>query len=261
MIRHRVPARRIKGMGFKRGLPSHLDHHFAPSADLLANLPASVDLREHCPAVMDQGDLGSCTAHGITGAIRYCLIKQGATDFPMARLQIYYDERSVEGTVSSDSGAEIRDGLDCAAKRGVAHESLWPYDIAKFKKKPTAKVYADALKFVVLERQVVQVDVAHLKAALASGYPVVVGFVCFEGIDSDETAKTGLVPMPGRKDRPEGGHAVYAVGYGQKPDTFTLRNSWGDGWGDRGDFYLPEAYLGSSTYASDFWAITQVKAA
>jgi len=247
-------------MGFRRGLPSHLDHHFTPSADLLANLPASVDLREHCPPVMDQGDLGSCTAHGITGAIRFALIKAGVADFPMARLQLYYDERAVEGTVSSDSGAEIRDGLDCAAKRGVAHESLWPYAIAKFKRKPGKVVYADALKFQVLERQVVQVDADHLKAALASGYPVVVGFVCYKGIDSDDTAKTGMLPMPGKKEQSIGGHCVYAVGYGIKPGTFTCRNSWSDQWGDGGDFHIPEAYLGSPTYASDFWAITKVEA-
>ena len=171
----------------------------------------------------------------------------------MARLQLYYDERAVEGTVSSDSGAEIRDGLDCAAKRGVAHENLWPYAVAKFKQKPGKAVYADALKFQVLERQVVQVDADHLKAALASGYPVVVGFTCYKGIDSDETAKTGMLPMPGKKDRPVGGHCVYAVGYGIKPGTFTCRNSWSSQWGDGGDFHMPEAYLCSPTYASDFW--------
>jgi C1A family cysteine protease len=260
-LRRRVPARRIKGMGFRRGLPSHLDHRFTPSAELLASLPDTVDLREHCPPVMDQGDLGSCTAHGITGALRYALIKSGQADHPCSRLQLYYDERAVEGTVASDAGAEIRDGLDCAAKRGVAHENLWPYVVAKFKKKPSKAVYADALKFIVLERQTVQVDAAHLKAALASGFPVVVGFTCYKGIDGDDVARTGLVPMPGKKDRPEGGHCVYAVGYGQKPGTFTCRNSWGPDWGDGGDFYLPEAYLGSPAYASDFWAITALKVA
>jgi hypothetical protein len=48
----------------------------------------------------------------------------------LARLQLYYDERKAEGSVSSDSGAEIRDGIKCAAKIGVGHERLWPYDIA-----------------------------------------------------------------------------------------------------------------------------------
>lgn len=259
MIRNRVKPRTIAGYGFRRGLPSQRDHHFTPSAEMLANLPASVDLREHCPPVMDQGELGSCTAHGITGAIRFAMIKAGRPDVPLSRLQLYYDERTVEGTVSSDAGAEIRDGLDCAAKRGVAHESLWPYDVAKFKKRPTKAVYADALKFQVLERQVVQVDVDHLKAALASGFPVVVGFTCYKGIDSNETAKTGLLPMPGKKDRAEGGHCVFAIGYGQKPGTFTCQNSWGPDWGDQGRFYMPEAYLGSATYASDFWAIMRVE--
>ncbi|TXN14715.1 C1 family peptidase [Methylobacterium sp. WL122] len=259
MISNRVKARSIAGYGFRRGLPSQRDHHFEPTAEMLASLPASVDLREHCPPVMDQGELGSCTAHGITGAIRFAMIKAGRSDTPLSRLQLYYDERVVEGTVLSDAGAEIRDGLDCAAKRGVAHESLWPYDIAKFKRKPGKAVYADALKFQVLERQVVQIDVAHLKAALASGFPVVVGFTVYQGFESDAAAKTGVVLMPGKKERPLGGHCVFAVGYGQTPGTFTLQNSWGADWGDKGCFTLPEAYLGSPTYASDFWAITKVE--
>jgi C1A family cysteine protease len=48
------------------------------------------------------------------------------------------------------------------------------------------------------------------------------------------------------------------VGYGQKPGYFTVRNSWDTNWGDRGDCYIPEAYLGSTTYGSDYWVIKQV---
>ncbi|MFH7191396.1 C1 family peptidase, partial [Klebsiella pneumoniae] len=91
---------------------------------------------------------------------------------------------------------------------------------------------------------VVQVDVDHLKAALASGFPVVVGFTVYPGFESDAAAKTGVVPMPGKKERPLGGHCVFVVGYGQTPGTFTLQNSWGPDWGDKGCFTLPEAYLG-----------------
>ena len=50
--------------------------------------------------------------------------------------------------------------------------------------------------------------------------------------------------MPDWFDPPVGGHAVLAVGYdNEHRRRFTVRNSWGAGWGDGGYFYLPYAYL------------------
>ena len=49
-----------------------------------------------------------------------------------SRLFIYYNERVIEGTVGSDAGAQIRDGIKVVAKQGVPPETDWPYDIAKF---------------------------------------------------------------------------------------------------------------------------------
>jgi C1A family cysteine protease len=260
-VRRRVRARDVKWYGLRRDLPDARDHLFVPAPAALASLPASVDLRDHCPPVMDQGDLGSCTAHGITGALRYALIKSGQPDHPCSRLQLYYDERVVEGTVRSDAGAEIRDGIKCAAQRGVAHESLWPYDIKAFAKKPGKAVYADALKFSALTYQRVTVDADHLKAALAAGFPVIVGISVYESFESDAVAKTGMVPLPKAKEQMLGGHCLYCIGYGIKPGTFTLRNSWADDWGDAGDCHVPEAYLGGSKYGSDYWLISQLKVA
>jgi C1A family cysteine protease len=58
-------------LGCRRDARDPRDHRFVPAPSTLAALPAAVDLRAHCPPVMDQGELGSCTAHGITGALRY----------------------------------------------------------------------------------------------------------------------------------------------------------------------------------------------
>lgn len=253
-----VKPRNIEWYGFRADAPDQRDKFYAPSAAEILNLPAASDLRPHCPPVMDQDAIGSCTAHGITGVLRYALMQSGQPDHPCARLQLYFDERQVEGTTASDSGAEIRTGIKCAAKLGVAHEALWPYDIAKFKKRPTKKVYADALKFEALDYRRVQIDASHVKAAIAAKFPVVIGLNVFEAFEGDEVARTGIVPMPGPKDAPAGGHCMYIVGYGQKPGYFTVRNSWGS-WGDGGDCYFPEQYIGSPDLGSDYWIIPTVK--
>ena len=254
-----IKPRNIAWLGYKRDLKDRRDRLFAPNPSVLKSLPASVDLRRWCPPVMDQGAIGSCSAHAITAALRFALIKSGKPDAALSRLQLYYDERAVEGTTASDAGAELRDGIKCAAKIGVAHEPLWPYDVAKFKRKPTRKVYSDALKFTALTYERVEVDATKLKAALAGGSPVVIGISVFEAFEGDDVAKSGVVPMPAAKDAPVGGHAMLAIGYGQKPGYFTVQNSWASDWGSGGLCFVPEAYLGDATLGSDYWQISNVK--
>jgi C1A family cysteine protease len=239
--------------------PDTLDPRDRVSMATVDELPPSVDLRPLCPPVMDQGALGSCTANAITGALRYNLRFFGKPDVPLSRLQLYYDERAVEGTINEDSGAEIRDGIKCANKSGVAHETLWPYDIGAYTREPPASIYEDAAFFQALTYERVSVDVQSIKTALARKFPVVIGISLFESFESDEVARTGIVPMPNLdSEQLIGGHCMYVVGYGQKPGYFTVRNSWHDDWGDRGDCYIPENYLGSPDYGSDYWIISSI---
>src|SRR5277367_5710845 len=88
--------------------------------------PVSTDLRAECPTVYDQGELGSCTANAIAGAIEFDQRKQKLTNpFTPSRLFIYYNERALEGTISSDSGAMIRDGIKAVASQGTCPEPMW----------------------------------------------------------------------------------------------------------------------------------------
>lgn len=239
--------------GYRRDARDARDHLFTPAPKAL---PPSVDLRSHCPPVMDQGELGSCTAHGITGALRFLLLKSGKPDVPLSRLQLYFDERKAEGTISSDAGAEIRDGIKCAGKIGVGHESLWPYKISKFKFAPPAAVYQDAVAFNALSYERVTVNADHVKAALAAGTPVVIGVTLYESFEGAAVERTGIVPMPDLKhEKVAGGHCMYVVGYGQHQGMFTVRNSWAADWGDKGDCYFPESYIGSTRFGGDYWAV------
>ena len=239
--------------GWRPDLPDQRDLPFSLFAP--ATLPKKVDLRASCPPVYDQGQLGSCTANGIGAAIEFGINKQSLPDFMPSRLFIYYNERVIENSVKSDSGAQIRDGIKTAAKDGVCPEKEWPYKVSKFKTRPPAKCYTDALKNVILKYERLT-GIKDYKTALASGYPFVFGFTVYESFESDEVASTGIVPMPSGSAL--GGHCVMAVGYDDDKSWFICRNSWGPKWGDKGYFYLPYQYF-TPSLTDDFWVIYTVK--
>jgi C1A family cysteine protease len=244
-----------RALGWKRDSLDTRDFHFR-RIEGPRHLPSQVDLRPDCVPHMDQLTLGSCVAHGVTACLRYTLMKEGVKDRPLSRLQSYYDGRVVENTVKVDSGLEIRDAIKCAADLGVAVEPLWPYNIDRFRQKPFQRVYDNALKFRALTYKRVSPDASSIKAAIASGWPVVFGCNVFNQFLSDQCARDGVVAMPRSTDAPVGGHCLYAVGYGQKLGYITVRNSWGSNWGSQGDCFFPEEYM--EQQASDFWIITKV---
>jgi C1A family cysteine protease len=209
--------------------------------------------------VYDQGQLGSCTGNAIAAAYEFDVKKQGKKDFLPSRLFIYYNERLMENTIQSDAGAEIRDGIKSIAQYGVCPESYWPYDIRKFANKPPKTAYKSALLHQAVTYRRVSQTVADLKACLASGIPVVIGFSVYESFESDEVARTGVLNMPAPGEQLLGGHAVLVVGYDDATGRWLVRNSWGSGWAQAGYFTMPYAYLTDSDLAADFWAVQTVE--
>jgi C1A family cysteine protease len=216
----------------------------APLVRFPQGLPPSVDLRSECPPVYDQGQLGSCTANGIGGAIEFEQMKQQAASiFTPSRLFIYCNERVIRGTVDSDAGAQIRDGIKAVAQLGAPPEDDWPYDISKFTQRPPANAYSDAKQDLVSVYARVVQDVTQMRGCLAEGYPFVLGFTVYQSFESQTVAQTGVVPMPGSHEQVLGGHCVVAVGYDDGKRQFTIRNSWGTGWGLNGYCLMPYEYL------------------
>jgi C1A family cysteine protease len=236
-----------------RDFKPHKFHLVAPF-----NLPPAVDLRQKIQVpIYNQGDLGSCTANAIGFAHQYQQKFQKENDFIPSRLFIYYLERKLEGTVGEDSGAQIRDGFKVLRQFGVCPETMWPYDVCNFTTEPTQDCYDAAAKCESLNYFSLLNSTTMLKQCLAAGFPFVCGIDVYESFESREVGATGVIPMPGDGEECLGGHAVAFVGYDDVSQTFILRNSWGEDWGQAGYGLLPYAYLPS--YGSDFWTLRLVE--
>src|SRR6266566_2803874 len=250
----------IAHYGWIPDLPDQRDYQYAAPVAAIGTLPTNIDLTSACPPVYDQEQLGSCTANAIAGAIQFEQMKQNlAQIFTPSRLFIYYNERDMEGTVNSDSGAQIRDGMKSVGLLGDCPEDMWPYIIANFAEKPSDACYQTALQHKAILYQRVVRDLIQMKGCLASGYPFVFGFTVYESFETQQVAQTGHAPMPQHREKMLGGHAVMAVGYDDANQRFIVRNSWGTSWGMQGYFTLPYAYFTSRNLSSDFWTVRLVQ--
>ncbi len=233
-------------------------------------LPPVVNLRKWCSEVENQKDLGSCTANAWAGMLEYnrCRAGLGGPQYKdYSRLFIYYNERVLEGTVTQDSGAYLRDGAKAIAKWGVCYEDEWPYITDRFTIKPTDACYASAIKrhihsYYSLDDKKPAKTLENLKTCLASGQCFVFGFMVFESFESDAVTKKGIMQIPNpQTEELLGGHAVMAVGYNDEEKRFLVKNSWGRGWGlkgiNAGYFTMPYDFISNPQCASDFWTLVR----
>ena len=95
---------KIQHYGWHPDLPDQRDYLFSMVYKAAVALPSSVDLRSKCPPIEDQKKLGSCTANALVGALEFLEVKDGVSFVALSRLFVYYNERVIENTVTSDSG-------------------------------------------------------------------------------------------------------------------------------------------------------------
>jgi len=244
-------------LGWKRDLPDPRDHKFKIIQQV--KLPLIVDMRDKCPPVYDQGQIGSCTANAMGGIFQFEQMRQEIPNFMPSRLFIYYNTRAIEGTINEDAGATLRNTMKSMVEFGVCPEKMWGYGRC-FKRKPFNNCYVEGEKNQVLEYLRVTHSMYDIKFTLSEGYPVAFGMMLYESFMSDDVTRTGKVPMPILSQESSlGGHAVMLVGYNDTKREFIVRNSWGRSWGDHGYFYLPYEYVETPNLTADYWTIKLVE--
>jgi C1A family cysteine protease len=259
----------IHRYNWKQDKRDERDHKFSKHGMLTASLlPEKIDLREHCPPIVNQGNVGSCTGNALAGALGLLEILQLEDGFnresfefsanftPLSRLFIYWNERVIEGVTDQDAGAQLRDGIKSLFETGCCSESTWPYNEDATFTPPAGACFAEAgLHKIVSYSAIDNANIHELKSCLARGLPFVFGFMVSDSFESEEVAATGIMKMPLPNENFVGGHAVMGVGYDDDKQVFIVRNSWGTEWGDKGYFYMPYAFISDPNLAKDFWVI------
>ena len=250
--------------GWRRDLPRLGDSVVIIPSSVALPPKADLPLMSKVP-VYDQGQLGSCTANMGCAMFRYLCVHAGLPPLNVSRMSLYKSTRMIEGTpLSVDSGAQIRSVMFALRKYGVALEADDPYvdDGHQFTLAPTSVAVADAEGHQALFYYRL-VDLHTIKASIVQGFPVGFGFSVYENMMSQTAASTGLVYYPEPGEKSDGGHAVTCIGYddgkviGRETGALLIRNSWGDGWGQGGSFWLPFSYV-TSGLAADFWSLRSV---
>ena len=224
-------------------------------------IPKRVDLRPQNPPIYDQKNIGSCTGNAGDRSFEHMVFREIGSFKSFSRLGLYNMTRKSEGNFNQDSGATLRGTIKTMAKYGMIPEELFPYDQKNLFVMPSKEMLAFAEKWQALRYyRIPERGLLLLKQALAKGYTPIFGAAVYESFESDEAARTGIIPMPDL-DREEflGGHALCAVGYDDDREYVITANSWGANWGDNGYAYIPCKYFTTHGLVSDIWALTSTE--
>ncbi|WP_320054049.1 C1 family peptidase [uncultured Acetobacteroides sp.] len=194
------------------------------------------------PPVGDQGSEGSCVAWGTTYAgrsINWQALHQAAWSQSenIFSPEYVYDQIKVG---SCSSGSYVTDGLKLLVNQGVVPWSIMPYsDVNGCSLVPTVDQKTLAATYKVASYSRVSITSTAIKAALASGKPVIVA----GPVNIAFMYLRGTSVLKNFTGRSLGGHCYCVVGYDDGKQAFRIMNSWGTSWGTNGFGYIGYSYV------------------
>ena len=206
-------------------------------------IPDHYSLKAHTPFPASQGKIAACvgwaTGYGALTIER--AIKAGISDRvyitnELAHSAIYLYQHIKRGS-GCQALASIDDALAFLQNSGDCLETTFPTPTIDCTIQPSDDAHDEALRYriespgykVFSNQEDPLARIKAVKAHIAAGHPVIVGF-------SQSPPYRSLV---GRdiwqvETRNAGGHAMVLVGYSDKTKRFELMNSYGTSWGKQG---------------------------
>ena len=192
------------------------------------------------------------------GAFEFDQLQAEADDFMPSRLFIYYNERVIEGTVDTDSGAQIRDGIKSVAKQGVLPETGGPTTSRSSRDKPPALLHGRRRSTRRSCYQRVAAGPGPAEGLPRRRLPVRLRLHRLRELRERRTwPRPASCRCRGRRAaarRPRGARRRLR----RRAQRFIVRNSWGDGWGMQRLLHDALRLPHRAVLASDFWAILSV---
>jgi hypothetical protein len=248
--------RRRRSLGWRASPPHARDHGFDRLGVSAAKIPERADLLSaYWPEVYDQGWTSSCTGQAASCAL--ALVQRYVEQDPMiaapSRQALYYNGRALtahrRGDKSvADDGAYLRDLFDAARRVGVPLERDAAFRPLRINAPPSMGAYVMGHgyrggSYVRIFETGEQKSLA-VRAALAAGFPVVIGSPIT--VEYTRDGDGHVFDAPRNTEALAGGHAQVIIGYEPSADhgaLYRVVNSWGAGWRDNGCAWLTEAFV------------------
>jgi Papain family cysteine protease len=214
-----------------------------------ATLPPIVDHRSTQSSIKHQGARRTCVSHASLALL------EAAAHIPddLSEQYTHYKFNEFKGRPQDrDNALRTTDAPVLLARDdgGICLETEWPYisdqepintAVAAGTYRPPPSAFADQIygyrtyKLIAdagLEGESIK-NTRFLESLLALGFDIVIG--AWASWD-DENNRSVLRPLldPAGEPIGRGGHAMLMVGYDRPNQYFTMKNSWGPGWGHAG---------------------------
>lgn len=217
----------------------------------LSRIPAKKDLREKWWKIGDQEDTGSCVGWATADSVmRWYFVKARrlAKENRLSIRFIWMASKEMDeyeyypSTFLEADGTSLKAALDIARHFGCVEESVLPFKPEELYKGEPETFLALASRHAIrnyFNLSNPETKLSDWRKWIATKGPVLTRLNVDETwFDLLSPGKTDLdVYQP---DKVYGGHAVALVGYTK--DTFIVRNSWGEDWGDKGYGYASLEY-------------------